>query len=52
MPMSDAKLGSGKTFPVFQSDDEAERFVDQADLSEYDFSGFKPLRFELEDADR
>ncbi len=46
MSSTDAKLG--RRFPVFQSDEEAERFVDEADLSEYDFSGFKPMRFELE----
>ena len=37
-----------KTFPVLTSDAEAERFVDDADLSEYDFSEFKTMRFELE----
>ena len=26
---------------------EAENFVDTADLSEYDLSGFKPMRFEI-----
>jgi predicted DNA binding CopG/RHH family protein len=36
-----------KEFPVFKSDEEAERFVDEADLSEYDFSGFQPMRFEF-----
>ena len=46
--MRDAEGKSGKPFPVFQSDEEAERFVEEADLSEYDFSGFKPMRFELE----
>ena len=28
-----------KTIPTFQSDEEAEKFVDTADLSEYDLSG-------------
>jgi predicted DNA binding CopG/RHH family protein len=37
-----------KTIPRFKSDAEAERFVDTADLSEYDFSQFKPFRFEFE----
>jgi len=37
-----------KQFPRFESDEDAERFVDTADLSEYDFSGFKPMRFEFE----
>lgn len=45
---SDKKL---KQFPVFQSDEEAERFVDEADLSEYDFSEFKPVRFEFKKKD-
>ncbi len=35
-------------FPVFESDEEAEKFVDEADLSEYDFSQFKPAHFEFE----
>jgi predicted DNA binding CopG/RHH family protein len=37
-----------KQFPVFKTGDEAEQFVDTADLSEYDFSQFKPVRFEFE----
>ena len=37
-----------KPFPEFQTDEEAERFVDTADLSEYDFSQFQPVRFEFE----
>jgi predicted DNA binding CopG/RHH family protein len=36
-----------KPFPVFESDEEAEKFVDEADLSEYDFSQFKPAHFEF-----
>lgn len=36
-----------KPFPRFETDEDAERFVDEADLSEYDFSGFKPMHFEL-----
>jgi len=39
---------AGKQFPLFNTDAEAERFVDKADLSEYDFSQFKPMRFEIE----
>ena len=42
--MSDPKL---KKFPVFESDEEAEHFVDTADLSEYDFSDMKPTHFEF-----
>jgi predicted DNA binding CopG/RHH family protein len=34
--------------PVFETDAEAERFVDTADLSEYDLSGLRPTRFEFE----
>ena len=37
----------GKKIPALRSDEEAERFVDTADLSEYDLSEFKPMRFEL-----
>ena len=37
-----------KPFPIHASDEEAERFVDTADLSEYDFSGFRPTQFEFE----
>lgn len=36
-----------KPFPSFKSDAEAERFVDQADLTQYDLSGFKPASFEF-----
>jgi predicted DNA binding CopG/RHH family protein len=36
-----------KTFPNFKSDEEVEHFVDTADLSEYDFSNFKPVKFEF-----
>lgn len=37
-----------KKFPDFKSDAEAEAFVGSADLSEYDFSKFKPVRFEFQ----
>ena len=37
-----------KKLPPLLSDEEAERFVETADLSEYDLSGFKPMRFEFE----
>jgi predicted DNA binding CopG/RHH family protein len=36
-----------KQFPRYESDEDAERFVREADLSEYDFSGFKHMNFEL-----
>lgn len=37
-----------KQMPSLQSDAAAEEFVEKADLSEYDLSGFKPMRFEIE----
>jgi predicted DNA binding CopG/RHH family protein len=37
-----------KKIPVFQSDEQAERFVATADLTEYDLSQFEPMRFEFE----
>ncbi|MBI2719503.1 MAG: BrnA antitoxin family protein [Rhizobiales bacterium] len=37
-----------KKIPEFKTDAEAEAFVDSADLSQYDLSGFKPVRFEFQ----
>ena len=37
-----------RKIPTFKSDEEAERFVAMADLSKYDLSGLKPVRFEFE----
>ena len=37
-----------KTIPSFETDKDAEDFVDSADLSEYDLSGGTPVRFEFE----
>jgi predicted DNA binding CopG/RHH family protein len=37
-----------KKIPNFKSDQEAEEFVANADLSEYDLSKAKPVRFEFE----
>lgn len=37
-----------KKWPDLKSDEEAERFVAEADLSEYDFSQMVPMRFEFE----
>jgi predicted DNA binding CopG/RHH family protein len=37
-----------KKIPTFKSDEEAERFVESADLSEYDLSDAKPVRFEFD----
>jgi predicted DNA binding CopG/RHH family protein len=36
-----------KKLPVLRTDDEAERFVETADLSQYDLSGMVPVRFEF-----
>ena len=36
-----------KPLPSLRSDAAAERFVTAADLTEYDLSGFKPMRFEI-----
>ena len=33
-----------KPFPKFKSEAEAEDFVEKADLTEYDLSGFRPVR--------
>jgi predicted DNA binding CopG/RHH family protein len=37
-----------KPMPTLVSDAEAEQFVETADLSTYDLSGFKPMHFEFE----
>ncbi len=37
-----------KKIPSFKSDAAAERFVSRADLTRYDLSGLKPVRFEFE----
>jgi predicted DNA binding CopG/RHH family protein len=37
-----------RKIPTFESDAEAERFVETADLSQYDLSGATPVRFEFE----
>ena len=37
-----------KPLPEFITDDEAERFVAEADLTEYDLSGMRMVRFEFE----
>ncbi|MGO4436317.1 BrnA antitoxin family protein [Rhizobium sp. RAF56] len=37
-----------KPMPSLRSDEAAERFVEEADLTAYDLSGFKPMRFEVE----
>ena len=40
-----------KTIPTFKTDEEAERFVDTADLSKYDLSG-QFVKFELKRKDK
>ena len=40
-----------KTIPTFKSDEEAERFVENADLSEYDLTG-RFVTFELRRKDK
>ncbi len=37
-----------KKWPVLKTDEEAEHFVAEADLTEYDFSEMVPMRFEIE----
>lgn len=37
-----------KPLPRLETDEDAERFVDEADLSEYDLSEMKSTRFEFE----
>lgn len=39
-------------FPNFKTDAEAEAFVEKADLSEYDFSDMRPMRFEWKNKDK
>jgi len=41
-----------KKLPAFKSDRAAERFVDKADLSQYDLSGGEFVRFELKPKDK
>lgn len=40
-----------KSLPIHHTDAEAEEFTDTADLSEYDFSGFKPVSFQMKKKD-
>ena len=37
-----------KKLPRFRNDKEAEEFVDKADLTEYDLSEMRPVRFEFQ----
>src|SRR5262245_13255980 len=43
-----SKKKSLKPIPRLESDEAAEGFVNEADLSEYDLSAFKPTHFEFE----
>jgi len=36
-----------KKLPVLLTDADAEKFTEEADLSEYDLSGFRPVKFEF-----
>ena len=40
-----------KKLPILKTDEEAEKFVDTADLSKYDLSGFKKVHFEFKPKD-
>ncbi len=42
------KEKSLKKLPPLLSDEEAENFIDTADLSEYDLSDFSQIKFEFE----
>lgn len=44
--MSD-KTENGKPLPVHTTDEAAQAFTRDADLSEYDLSGFEPMKFTL-----
>jgi predicted DNA binding CopG/RHH family protein len=37
-----------RKLPRFNSEKEAEDFVDHADLTDYDLSGMRPIRFEFQ----
>lgn len=43
---------SRKAWPVLKTDAEAERFVAEADLTEYDFAQMVPVQFELRRKDK
>ena len=40
-----------KKLPVLKTDEESEKFVETADLSEYDLSSFKKVHFEIKPKD-
>lgn len=37
-----------KKIPTFTTDEDAARFVDTVDLSDYDLTGFRPVMFEFQ----
>jgi hypothetical protein len=37
-----------KPLPLLRSDAQAEKFVASADLSKFDLSGFKPMKFDID----
>lgn len=41
--------GSKRKWPSLPTDDAAEQFVAEADLTEYDWSAAEPVRYEFED---
>ena len=41
-----------RAIPVFNTDEEAERFVNEANLTEYDSTGFKLVRFTFKEKDK
>jgi len=41
-----------KQFPKLRTDEAAESFVDEADLTQYDLSGMKPVSFEFQPKDK
>jgi len=45
-------MPSKKKIPTFKSDRAAATFVDKADLSQYDLSGAKLVRFEIKRKDK
>jgi predicted DNA binding CopG/RHH family protein len=36
-----------RRLPVLLTDEAAERFIESADLSKYDLSGFRPMQFDF-----
>jgi uncharacterized protein len=45
--MHDKESGMSKKFPVLKSDEEADRWLQRADLTEYDLTEMNKVRFEL-----